>query len=85
MNTNTVSSPDTSQAGPGELETVSDVVVDAEETLGDVAELVVDNVEEVKPWVVECAGLVNGRRVAEETNPPKFAKLFAFSQKHLML
>ena len=53
MNTNTVSSPDTSQAGPGELETVSDVVVDAEETLGDVAELVVDNVEEVKPWVVE--------------------------------
>ena len=48
-----MSSPDTSQAGPGELETVSDVVVDAEETLGDVAELVVDNVEEVKPWVVE--------------------------------
>ena len=48
-----MSSPATSQAGPVVLETVTDVVVDAEETLGDVAELVVDNVEEVKPWVVE--------------------------------
>ena len=47
-----MSSPATSQAGPAVLETVTDVVVDAEETLGDVAELV-DNVEEVKPWVVE--------------------------------
>ena len=49
-----MSSPATSQAGPAVLETVTDVVVvDAEETLGDVAELVVDKVEEVKPWVVE--------------------------------
>ena len=48
-----MSSPATSQAGPGELETVTDVVVDAEETLGDVSEFVVDKVEEVKPWVVE--------------------------------
>ena len=53
MNTKTVSFPATSQAGPVVLETVRDVVVDAEETLGDVAELVVDDVEEVKPWVVE--------------------------------
>ena len=50
---NTVSSPATSQAGPGELETVTDVVVDADETLEEVAEVVVDRVEEVKPWVVE--------------------------------
>lgn len=48
-----MSSPATSQAGPAVLETVTDVVVDAEEALGDVAEVVDDKVEEVKPWVVE--------------------------------
>ena len=67
------------------LESVTEAVVVAEESLEEAVEVVDDDIEEVKPWVVEWAGLVSGSTVAEETNPPKFAKLFAFSQKHFML
>ena len=67
------------------LESVTGVVVVAEESLVEVVEVVDNDIDEVKPCVVEWAGLVNGRTVAEETNPPKFSKLFAFSQKHFML
>ena len=50
---NTVSSPATSQPAPDVLETVSAAEVDAEvESLEEVV-VVVDDVDEVKPWVVE--------------------------------